>query len=233
MKQRIAFVLKLTSPVFIGYLFLGFAFGILMSESGYAVWWTALSALTILSGSMQLAMVSMLVAGTPLISVALTTFLINSRYLFYGFGVMERIRSSGRYYWYMIFGLTDETYSILSTYVCPPAFDRPRTDFEIAAFNQSYWIFGCVLGALVGRFVPLDFSGVDFCATAFFVTVVVDQWEASKTKLPVLIGAGCGVLGLILIGPQAFLFPTLLATVAILFLCRRFIEPHRGGDADA
>ena len=97
-KEHFKYAVTKSIPVFFGYIFLGIAFGILMSKAGYGPFWTLAASLFIYAGSMQFVLVSFLAAGAPLGLVALTTLFINGRHMFYGLSFVERFRKMGRYY---------------------------------------------------------------------------------------------------------------------------------------
>ena len=101
------FAVKQTIPIFFTYLFIGIAFGILMSDAGYGVVLSTLSAVFIFAGSMQLVMVPMMTSGASLITLAVMAFFINARHIFYGIGFVEKFRRMGHRYPYMVFALTD------------------------------------------------------------------------------------------------------------------------------
>ena len=103
-----------TIPVLTGYLFLGAGFGILLVESGYSVLWAAVMALLIFAGSGQYLLVGLLASGASLASAAVATLLVNARHLFYGISLVDAYKTAGKRRFYMIFGLTDETYSLVT-----------------------------------------------------------------------------------------------------------------------
>lgn len=82
--RELRFALKQTVPILFEYVFIGLSFGILMSDMGYSPLWSAFSALTIYAGSMQLVMISLFKAGTPLLTLVFTAFAVNARHIFYG-----------------------------------------------------------------------------------------------------------------------------------------------------
>ena len=102
-----------TLPVMAGYVFLGFGFGILLHRSGYGAAWSLAMSLFIYAGSMQYVAVGLLTGGASLLTAALTTLMVNARHLFYGVSMLEKYRGIGRCKPYLIFALTDETYSLL------------------------------------------------------------------------------------------------------------------------
>ena len=210
-----------TIPVLTGYLFLGAGFGILLVESGYSVLWAAVMALLIFAGSGQYLLVGLLASGASLASAAVATLLVNARHLFYGISLVDAYKTAGKRRFYMIFGLTDETYSLVTQAKIPEGISREDYCFWVTALNHCYWVAGCVLGAVVGTVVPIDFSGVSFVLTALFVTIFVEQWLSSKDHFPALVGVVCTALSLLGFGSEIFLIPAMAAIALILILRRR------------
>lgn len=210
-----------TIPVLTGYLFLGAGFGILLVESGYSVLWAAAMALLIFAGSGQYLLVGLLASGASLASAAIATLLVNARHLFYGISLVDAYKTAGKRRLYMIFGLTDETYSLVTQAKIPEGISREDYCFWVTALNHCYWVSGCVLGAVVGTVVPIDFSGVSFVLTALFVTIFVEQWLSSKDHFPALVGVVCTALSLLGFGSEIFLIPAMAAIALILILWRR------------
>ena len=226
--REFRFALRQTFPIFFTYLFIGIAFGMMMSERGYSPWWSIIMAVFIFAGSMQIVMVPLLTAGTPLPVLALMTLFINGRHLFYGLGFIERFRKMGWRYPYMVLTLTDETYSILCSVQYEEGLDQQRADFLIAFINQCYWIFGCALGACMGRYLNINAEGIDFSATAFCLVVVVNQWTQAKSKLPAICGLASALLFLFLLGPDRFLIPALAVSTLVLVLLKDRIQREGG-----
>ncbi len=222
--KELRFALKKTIPIFFTYLFIGIAFGILMSDAGYGVLLSIASGFFIFAGSMQLVMVPMMTSGAPLLSLALMAFFINARHIFYGIGFIERFRRMGWRYPYMVLTLTDETYSLLCSVRYEEGLDEDKAAFLIAMLNHLYWVFGCFVGACAGRLLQFDMRGIDFSATAFFLVVVVNQWRQYRSKLPFLTAAVCSLGFYLLLGKEFFLIPALISCLAALMLLRGPIE---------
>ena len=201
-----------------GYIVLGIGFGILLKNAGYGFLWSFFMSLTIYAGSMQYVAVPFLAAGTSLITVAVTTLMVNARHLFYGLSMIEKYKDTGKKKPYLIFSLTDETYSLLCGDQLPEGVSKHWYYFFVSLFNQSYWVLGCVLGSLVGAILPFDTAGIEFSMTALFVTVFVEQWLTAKDHRPAIMGLLSAVLCLCVFGADRFLIPTMIAiTVALLF----------------
>ena len=209
-----------TVPVLTGYLFLGAGFGILLSEAGYGPGWAALMSVCIYAGSGQYLLVSLLTSGASLLSNAIATLLVNVRHLFYGISLVDTYKDAGKKKPYMIFALTDETYSLVTQAKLPEGKDKSLYCFFVSAFNQCYWIIGCTLGNLAGHLLPIDFTGVSFVLTALFVTMFIEQWLSAKDHVPALIGVVSTAVCLLIFGSELFLIPS-MATIAGLLILRR------------
>ena len=178
---------KTSVPVMAGYIVLGMGFGLLLHDAGYGALWALLMAVTIYAGTMQYVGVSLLAGAASVLTTALTTLMVQARHLFYSISMIERYKGAGKYKPYMIFGLTDETYSLLSDDNLPvDPKDAHRYRFLVTMFNHSYWIIGCVLGALIGSWIAFDTTGADFAMTALFVVIFIEQWRGAKSHLPAL-----------------------------------------------
>ena len=145
--------------------------------------------------------------------------------MFYGLSFLEKFRQMGRRYPYMVFSLTDETYSLICSLKVPPEYSEDDALFLISLLDHIYWIFGSVLGALLGQIVPFDTTGIDFAMTALFIVIFTEQWLSYPTHLPAILGFICAVISLVIFGPSNFILPALIVTVTLLFVCRRYLEP--------
>lgn len=219
-KNNVKKALRDTVPVLSGYIVLGMGFGILAETNGYGVWWALAMSVFIYAGSMQYLAVDLLTGGVSLISAAITTLMVNARHLFYGISMVDRYKGAGKKKPYLIFALTDETYSL----VCSGNDDmnekeRIRYYFLVSLFNQIYWVAGSVIGALLGEVIPFSTEGIDFALTALFVTVFVEQWKSTKNHVPALVGVASSVICLVIFGADDFLIPAMIViTVALSVL---------------
>ena len=217
--QSLYYAFTRSIPVMLGYLFLGIAYGIVLQRAGYGPLWALFSSVTIFAGSAQFVTVNLLQAAAGLLTVAVTIFLVNSRHIFYGLTFVEKFRGL-RSRPYLIFALSDETYSLLCSM---PELDQrsmDRTMFFIAIMDQSYWVIGSVIGGILGEALPFDLTGIDFSMTALFTVIVVDQLTNRGFRLPALIGGVSAAACLAVLGPSNFLLPSLVITVTMLFVLR-------------
>lgn len=201
-----------------GYIVLGIGFGILLADKGYSVWWALLMSLTIYAGSLQYVGVNLLGSGAGLLSTALISLMVNARHLFYGISMLKKYEKTGAKKWYLIFGLTDETYSLVcSESGLPEGVDEKEYFFWVTIMNQSYWILGSVIGALIGNTVSFNSAGIDFSMTALFVIIMTEQWEKNKNHAPALIGLAVSTVCLVIFGADRFLIPSMIGIVLGLF----------------
>lgn len=207
-----------TLPVMTGYVFLGFGFGILMQQNGFGLLWAGAMSLFIYAGSMQYVAIGLLTSGAGLLTAALTAFVVNARHLFYGISMVDGYKGAGKKKPYLIFALTDETYSLVSQTAKP---DHGYC-FLVSLFDHIYWISGTLLGSLAGSVLPINFEGVDFALTALFVTIFVEQWLSTKDHRPAIIGLASTALCLLIFGSEIFLIPSMVVIAALLTILPRF-----------
>lgn len=207
-----------TIPVLAGYIVLGIGFGIVLQNHGFGIVVALFMSILIYAGSMQFVAINLIAAGAGFITIALTTIMVNARHLFYGISMIDKYRDTAPYKPYLIFGLTDETYSL----VCDDGALKKEDYFQITLLNQIYWVTGSVLGVLLGELLPFDFAGVDFALTALFVSIVVEQWIANRDHAPVLVGIGMSLLCLFIFGGENFLIPSMFGITAGLAILKVF-----------
>ena len=218
MKSNVKTAFLASVPVMAGYVVLGTGFGFLLSSKGYSPLWSLAMNLFIYAGSMQYLAVDLLTGGASLITAALTTLMVNARHLFYGISMIDKYKDTGAFKPYLIFALTDETYS-LNCGNLPEGVTEPSAYyFLVSLFNQCYWVAGSLLGAALGAMIPFNTEGIDFALTALFVTVFVEQWLSSKDHIPALIGVISSVVCLMLFGADGFLIPAMVLISALLAL---------------
>lgn len=198
-----------TIPVMTGYIVLGMGFGILLRTRGYGIGWALGMSLFIYAGSMQYLTIDLLTGGVSLVAAALTTLLVNARHLFYGISMVDRYKNIGRKKPYLIFALTDETYSL----VCgeKPLQEKEKGEyyFLVSLLNQIYWVTGSVLGAVLQQMLSFNTEGIDFALTALFVTIFVEQWMTAKKHRQAVLGVTASIICLLIFGPDHFLIPSM------------------------
>lgn len=207
-------------PVMAGYIVLGIGFGILLRKAGYGVVWAFAMSCFIFAGSMQYVGISLIAGGAGMITTILTTIMVNARHIFYSISMIDKYKGAGKYKPYMIFALTDETYSLLVDDKGPSEETLNKYRFFVSMFNQCYWIIGSVIGSLLGAVLPFSTAGIEFSMTALFIASFTEQWLTSRDHSSAVTGLICTVLCLIVCGPDNFLIPSMLLITLVLTLLR-------------
>ncbi len=205
-----------TLPIFMGFLFLGIAYGVYMGSKGFSFVYPMLMSLTILAGSMEFVAVNLLMIAFSPVYVFLLTLMVNARHLFYGLSMLEKYKDTGKKKWYLIFGLCDESFVINASVSPPDGVDRGWFMFFVTVLNHAYWFIGATLGGILGNLVSFEFKGLGFVLTALFVVIFLDQWLKTKKHIPALVGVAASALCLIIFGADGFIVPAMLLIVAVL-----------------
>lgn len=210
-----------TIPVLTGYLVLGFGFGMILKSYNYGILIAFVMSFLIYAGSMQYVAVGLMTGGASLITVALTTLMVNARHLFYGVSMLDKYKNVGKRKPYLIFSLTDETYSLLCNDINDLE-EKQKKDYYlfVSLFNHLYWIIGTIIGVLIGTLINFNTKGIDFALTALFLTVFLEQWISTKKHAPAIIGIISTLLSLIVFGKDDFLIPTMIIITIILLIYR-------------
>ncbi|MEQ3229824.1 AzlC family ABC transporter permease [Fusicatenibacter saccharivorans] len=207
-------------PIFCSYVFVSMAYGMMMASAGFPWYDSLLVSLTVYTGAFQFVLITFLSSGASLITIALTALLMNSRQSFYSITFLKEFKQMGRRKLYMIHTMTDETNAVNCTLDLPKK-EKEDTMFLVALFSRCYWIVGSVLGGILGQIIPFDLTGLDFCMTALFLIIFIDQWEKAEKHTPALTGLGTGVICLLIFGENRFMLPALLIVSALLLLFQR------------
>ncbi len=213
-----------TIPVMTGYLFIGIAFGVMFADKGYNFLWAGLMSLLVYAGSGQYLAVNFFDPGVSLLQVMFLTFMVNVRHIFYGLSLLDKFKVSGKKKPYMIFSLTDETYSLYFLTKTSENVDEGKFLFALATLDQSYWIVGSMLGALAGSLIPFNSTGIDFAMTALFIVIFVEQWLEKKNRFPAIIGIIASSVSLIVFGKDSFILPSMIIIMIVLLSNHRIEE---------
>ncbi|NLK78108.1 MAG: branched-chain amino acid ABC transporter permease [Clostridiales bacterium] len=228
-KKVIQTAIRQSLPITCSYLFVSMAYGIVMEEAGFAWFWSLFTSLTVYTGAFQFVLVTFLSSGASIVTVALTALFMNSRQVFYGLSFIEDFRNMGKKYPYMIHTMTDETYAVNCALTEKKELfeseeERRNVMFYVALFSRISWMFGAVLGGVLGQVLPMELEGIDFCMTALFVVIFIDQWKAAKHHVPALLGLGAGILCLLIFGAGNFILPALILVSGSLLLLEKKIQ---------
>lgn len=190
-------------PVAIGLVPLGLAFGVLVTQTGFAWWWTPVFSILVYAGSMEFLAIGLVMAHTGLLGSAVTAFMVNFRHIFYGLtfprdvigarpGGSRVLRWLGRAY--STYALTDEAYAIASAR--PPGMPlRGARLLTIQLFCQLSWVVSGIVGALAGRGLPEGLVGFEFALTALFTVLAMDAFRLNRDWSLPLSALACVAVG--------------------------------------
>lgn len=219
-----------TLPVLTGYLFIGIAFGVMFADKGYNFVWAGVMSLLVYAGSGQYLAVNFFDPSVSLFQVVFLTFMVNVRHVFYGLSLLDKFKVTGKKKPYMIFSLTDETYSLYFLTKTPSGVDEGKFLFAMSILNQSYWVIGSMLGGVAGSLIPFDSTGIDFAMTALFIVLFVEQWFEKKNRFPAVVGIITSLVCLILFGKDGFILPSMMI-IMIILLSNHKIEENKKGES--
>jgi 4-azaleucine resistance transporter AzlC len=204
-------VLSLTAPVAMGYIPLGTVFGFLFVQAG-AQWWLAiLASLFVYAGAAQYMMIPMIAAGLSVGTIAVATLIVNLRHVFYGLSLLDKLPQKQLPRWYMIFALTDETYSVLTTI---PDTTSDKNKVLIALLNHFWWVLGTAIGALIGAQAHIALVGLDFVLAALFAVLTVEQWRTKKSPAPLWVALAAYTVAYFLAPKHALVISIALSIAA-------------------
>ena len=210
-----------TLPVFTGFIFLGIAYGILMSSQGFSIIWSILMSLFVYAGSAQYLGITFLTSSFNPIYAFLMTLMVNARHIFYGISMLDKFKEAGKLKPFLIFGQCDETFSIIHAAKAPEGVDKNWFMFFITLLNYIYWALGTALGGLLSSVISFNTNGLDFVLTALFVVIFVGQWKKVENRKPALIGLLSSIGCLIIFGPGSFIIPAMVTILVCLMLVRK------------
>ena len=213
-----------TIPVLTGYFVLGLGYGIYVQSLGLPIWLPPLMGTVVYGGSLEFVLASLLLGSFSPLSAFLMALMIQARHLFYGLTMLERYKGYGLRSFYMIYAMSDETFSITCSAEPPEGVDRGWFMFFITLLDQIYWVASAFLGAAVGSILPFSTEGVDFVMTAMFVVIFLNQWEKEKQHYSGLIGLAVPFVCLLVFGSGSFLIPSMICILVLLLGLRKPIE---------
>lgn len=214
-------------PILIGFIPVGLAYGVLMQNAGYNTLWSAFTCLAVDAGSLQFLMVSFFTDSVPLVTVAVMALLINSRHIFYGLPFIEKFREFGPWRYFVIYYLSDETFSLHCARKPEEGVDEKWAYIFTTVQVVMYWFILTILGSWLGSLIPFDITGIDFAMTALFTVILVEQLRGAENRLPAVVAFVSAAVCLALIGPGSFILPSLAVTVAALVILRGVIAPKK------
>ena len=213
--QALRAAFPITIPVLTGFACLGLAYGLLMQSKGYGPLWSTLISLVCYCGSMQYAAIPLLTAAFDPLQAFLLAVMVNARHLFYGLSLLDQYRGLGPARLPLIYTLTDETFSLISTVEPPEGVDRKRFYLSISLLHYSYWAAATLTGGLLGSLLTLNLTGIDFALTALFVVLFLEQWKKMENRPAGAIGLICAA-GALTLFHDNLVIPAMVLILAVL-----------------
>lgn len=210
-------------PVLTGYIPLGMAYGFLMASAGYGPLWALGMSVLVFAGSLEYMAVTLLTSAFAPLQAFLAAVMINARHIFYGLSLLDKYHGLGRVRPFLISGLTDETFSLVSTLKPPAGVSRGDFYFWITLLDYIYWLAGSFLGAALGSLLDINTQGMDFVLTALFVVLFMEQWKAKERRAAGLAGLACMAAGILVFGPENSLIPAMALILAVLLGGRKWL----------
>lgn len=177
---------RAASPVLLGYMPIGFAFGILARGAGLSVAEIGLMSLLVYAGASQFIGASLIAAGTALPVIISTTFLVNLRHLLMSTALVPSMRHNPAWQNSLLaYGITDETFA-LNTALLQGRQANPGFVAGVHVAAQGTWVVASLVGALAGQVVGnstiTQLLGLDFALPAMFVGLLVPNLTAGERR---------------------------------------------------
>lgn len=223
-KRSFKAAFPLTIPIMTGFLFLGMTYGIYMRVSGFGFIYPAVMSVVIFGGSLEFVAVQMLLSPFAPMQTLIMSLMIQARHIFYGIAMLDKYKDAGKFKPYLIYGLCDESFSIICFADIPRDADKNWFMFFVTALDQLYWFAGAAAGGLLGGLISVDIKGLDFVMTAMFTVIFLDQLLKEKKHYSAIIGTAAAIVCLVIFGADSFMIPTMLSMILLLTLFRRKIE---------
>ncbi|WP_240611337.1 MULTISPECIES: AzlC family ABC transporter permease [unclassified Actinobaculum] len=212
MKHEVTTGIRMSLAVGLGMFPLGVAFGLLVLQAGLPWWVAPLTSCAVYAGSLELLLISLMTGGAPLATVALTTFFVNFRHVFYSFSFPLRVLRGRFARVYSVYAMTDEAYAITTAH---PHGWTPARLIALQVSLQMYWVGGGMVGVLLGSLLPGQIKGLDFALCALFITLTLDAARSLAT-VPSLLLAALSFAIAIVATPGAVIFTSMLLFAASL-----------------
>lgn len=211
-------------PIMAGYGFLGLTYGIYMHELGFSFLYPMLMAMVVYAGSAEFLIGNMLLGSFHPLQTFLMILMVNARHLFYGLSMLDKYKGLGWKKFFLIFGMSDETFALTGSSHVPEGVDRGWYLLWITWLDETYWVIGATVGGLIGPFLKFDLQGLDFVLTAMFTAIFADNWMREKNHTSSISGLMICALSLLIFGADRFIIPSMVVILVFLTLMRKKLE---------
>lgn len=223
-KNELKKAFKISIPIMMGYLVLGFAFGLLVTSFDYDWYIAPLMSFFIYTGALQFLAINFFNVKAGYVDIAITSFFVNIRQAFYGLSLIKKFSDSGKLKPYLIFAITDETYALLTSLKEDENLNKRWYYFFLLLFSQIYWLLGTTLGAISALAIKFNTQGLEFSLTALFVVLCIEQYKNLKNIFPFLIALVSSIFALVFVPSDKMLLFSIILALILLFTFKRKLE---------
>jgi 4-azaleucine resistance transporter AzlC len=188
-------------------------------------------AATIFAGSLEFIMANMLTGAFAPVTAFVMGLVVNARHIFYGIAMLDRYRTAGAIKSYLIYGLVDETFSMLGTGYLPDGVNRRWFYFWVTLFNECYWVFSTAAGAFCSEGIPFDTRGIEFVLPALFLSIFAGSWQQEQNHICSVGGLTVTFICLLIFGSTYFLLAAMACIVCLLLIFQQKLKQTVGSQA--
>lgn len=223
-KTALKYAFRASLPIMAGYGFLGLTYGVYMHELGFSFVYPMLLAITVYAGSAEFLLGNMLLGSFHPMQVFFIVLMVNARHLFYGLSMLDKYKGMGWKKFFLIYGMSDETFALTSVAKVPEGVDRGWFFLWLTWLDEGYWVIGATLGGLVGSLLSFDLRGLDFVLTAMFTAIFADNWLRERNHVSSVSGLVITGMCLVLFGADNFIIPSMAIMLVFLILLKKRLE---------
>ena len=228
-RKALTYAFRASLPIMAGYGFLGLTYGIYMHELGFSFIYPMLLAITVYAGSAEFLLGNMLLGSFNPLQTFLMVLMVNARHIFYGLSSLETFKGLGWKKFFLIFGMSDETFALTSSTKIPEGVDRGWFLLWLTWLDEFYWVTSATLGGLTAEWFHIHLHGLGFVLTAMFTAIFVDNWTREHNHVSSVSGLMITGLCLIIFGADNFIIPSMVVILVFLTLLRKKLETKKGG----
>ncbi|CAM4243661.1 branched-chain amino acid transporter AzlC [Arcobacter suis] len=207
-----------------GYLVLGFAFGLLLVSFDYSWYIAPIMSFFIYTGALQFLAINFFNIKVGFVDIAIASLFVNIRQSFYGLSLLKRFKDTGKLKAYLIFALSDETYALLTSIQDDESLNKKWYYFFLLFLSQLYWLIGSTLGAIIGINIKFNTQGLEFSLTALFVVLCIEQYKNLQNVIPFIIALVSSISTLVFIPSDKMLIVSIILSLVLMFTFKKRIE---------
>ena len=215
-------------PIMAGYGFLGLTYGVYMHELGFSFLYPMLLAIIVYAGSAEFLLGNMLLGSFSPLQTFMMVLMVNARHIFYGLSSLETFKGLGWKKFFLVFGMSDETFALTSSTNVPEGVDRGWFLLWLTWLDEFYWVAGATLGGLTAEMFSIHLHGLGFVLTAMFTAIFADNWVRENGHTSSLSGLMITGLCLVIFGADNFILPSMVVILIFLTLLRKRLEVKKG-----